>query len=112
MYRFVDLTAAQGGLASCAFLSTVTDTFVRAGNGLQTFDDLEDFDGVVDGERLRRLVPADFVFGDCHVGLDPVSVEREACARIADQYDCSGDMGLAMHTGSIADRIRARKGKP
>ena len=66
MIRFVDLTPfywTLGGKPCCAFLDTVTDTFINADYSEHTFDSALDVDCILDPElraRCAGLVPAGF----------------------------------------------------
>ena len=69
MIRFVDLTGEDEGdppgvfgkrVRSCAFLDTVTDTFVQAADGCHVFRCFEDFPEGATGDRCQFLVPPGF----------------------------------------------------
>ena len=65
MIRFVDLTPfywTLGGKPCCAFLSTVTDTFIVNDLGGHTFDGPEDIETIDPEDRVRcaALVPTGF----------------------------------------------------
>lgn len=65
MIRFVDLSEAYWtdpsvGKPICAFLDTVTDTFLKTEDGSQTFFGWDDVDSHKQSQRLRSLMPSDF----------------------------------------------------
>jgi hypothetical protein len=63
MIRFVDLTSSYwvdgDGPPCCAFLNTVSDTFIALADGTHVFDNLGDVRKIL-GERGVALVPDGF----------------------------------------------------
>lgn len=80
MLRFVDLTEAywtdpEDGGPCCAFLSTVTDSFITFDLGGHVFSDMRDLHGIEDeGIRTRciALLPDGFFGGLTRVPAPPI----------------------------------------
>lgn len=90
MLRFVDLTEAywtepEDGRPCCAFLNTVTDSFVTNDFGCHVFNDMQDLDGIENAghrERCIALLPDGFFGGLARVPAPPI-------VRVVDEPDAA-----------------------